>query len=167
VARGRISGGTGIASPYAKSRGGVIAGLSVPRWQVQHVTTWRPPKLSLLSAVIICTMRRAVRFRGGSSSHFGFDVPAPVWQSPQHTLREVEKKPIVPMNSSTGMPLSTWMFLKTVSDICGVAPPAAWPPACGSFVPLAANATLIVNATMIPATASVDRLDQNFICLSL
>src|SRR5580765_6823301 len=69
-----------------------------------------------------CTIEiiaRAVRLRGGSSSHFGFDVPAPVWQLPQHRLNDVVNTPIVPMNSSTGMPLSTWMFLKTVSDICG------------------------------------------------
>ena len=36
------------------------------------------------------------------------------------------------MNSSTGMPFSTWMFLKTSSDICGTAPAwttfaAGWP----------------------------------------
>src|SRR5215831_5793228 len=79
----------------------------------------------------IVIIARAVRLRGGSSSHFGFDVPAPVWQLPQHRLSDVVNTPIVPMNSSTGMPLSTWMFLKTVSDICGLAVAAAaaavWP----------------------------------------
>src|SRR5215831_15744070 len=77
---------------------------------------------------MFCTMlimARAVRLRGGSSSHFGFDVPAPVWQLPQHRLSDVVKTPIVPMNSSTGMPLSTWTFLNTLSDICGVAGVAA------------------------------------------
>ncbi len=91
----------------------------MPRWQVQQVTTCRPPKLSLLIAFTIRTMRRAIFFRGGSSSHFGFEVPAPVWQSPQHTVRAAEKSPIVPMNSSTGIPFSTWIFLKTSSAICG------------------------------------------------
>jgi hypothetical protein len=51
----------------------------------QQVTTWRPLKLSRLMAATICIMRRAVLFFGGSSSHFGLDVPAPVWQSPQQT----------------------------------------------------------------------------------
>src|SRR5215467_2309066 len=81
-----------------------------------------------------CTIEiiaRAVRLRGGSSSHFGFDVPAPVWQLPQQRLSDVVNTPIVPMNSSTGIPLSTWMFLNTVSDICGfavaAAAAAAWP----------------------------------------
>src|SRR5215510_10531721 len=68
---------------------------------------------------------RAVRLRGGSSSHFGFDVPAPVWQLPQQRLSDVVNTPIVPMNSSTGIPLRTWTFLKTLSDICGVAGVAA------------------------------------------
>src|SRR5262245_62042856 len=67
-----------------------------------------------------CTIEiiaRAVRLRGGSSSHFGFDVPAPVWQLPQQRLSDVVKTPIVPMNSSTGMPFSTWTFLNATSDI--------------------------------------------------
>src|SRR6516225_5715330 len=79
----------------------------------------------------IVIIARAVFLRGGSSSHFGFDVPAPVWQLPQQRLSDVVNTPIVPMNSSTGMLLSTWMFLKTVSDICGfavaAAAAAAWP----------------------------------------
>src|SRR5215475_8126594 len=33
--------------------------------------------------------------------------------------------PMVPMKSSTGMPLSTWMFLKTESDVCNFGG-AAW-----------------------------------------
>ena len=68
---------------------------------------------------MVCTiliMLRATFFRGGSSSHFGLDVPAPVWQLPQQRLNDVVNTPMVPMNSSTGMPLSTWMFLKTFSD---------------------------------------------------
>src|SRR5262245_8129037 len=126
-----MSGGFTTASPYAKSSGGVTDGLVCPRWHVQHVTTWRPPKLVLLMFWTIAIIARAVRLRGGSSSHFGFDVPAPVWQLPQHRLSEVVNTPIVPMNSSTGMPLSTWMFLNTVSDIWGFAVAAAaaavWP----------------------------------------
>ncbi len=130
-----MSGGVTTASPYAKSSGGVTAGLSCPRWHVQHVTTWRPPKFVLLMFWTIWTIARAVRFRAVcgdpvSSSHFGSDVPAPVWQLPQHRLSDVVKTPIVPMNSSTGMPLSTWTFLNTASDICGLAVAAAACAAC-------------------------------------
>jgi hypothetical protein len=73
--------------------------------------------------LIVCTIsiiRRAVFLRGGSSSHLGLDVPAPVWQLLQQRLKDVVKTPMVPMNSSTGMPLSTWMFLKICSDISPV-----------------------------------------------
>src|SRR5437660_3306301 len=109
-----------------------------------------------------CTIEiiaRAVRLRGGSSSHFGFDVPAPVWQLPQHRLNDVVNTPIVPMNSSTGMPLSTWMFLNTVSDICGLAGVAAavwiWPSA-------ALNAMLVSPATASTVTEKISPLDNNF-----
>src|SRR2546425_9583041 len=39
------------------------------------------------------------------------------------------------MNSSTGMPFSTWIFLNACSDICGLAAPAAaaWP--CANATP--------------------------------
>src|SRR5579871_5042993 len=104
------------------SIGGVWAGASVPRWQVQQVITLRPPKFSLLMVFTIAIMRRAIFFFGGvSSSHFGSEVPAPVWQSLLHTAAATEKRPIVPMNSSTGMPFSTWMFLNAWSDNCGLA----------------------------------------------
>ena len=109
----RTSGGSIVGSPYILSSGGVTIGRSLPRWHVQHVTTCRPLKLSRLMAATIWIIRRAVRFFGGSSSHFGLDVPAPVWQSPQQTLSAAENSPIVPMNSSTGIPLRTCTFLKT------------------------------------------------------
>src|SRR5215831_2787459 len=131
-----MSGGLTTASPYAKSSGGVTDGLVWPRWHVQHVTTWRPPKRVLLMSCTIEIIARAVRLRGGSSSHFGFDVPAPVWQLPQQRLSDVVNTPIVPMNSSTGIPLSTWTFLKTLSDICGFAVAAA-AAACWPFAGLA------------------------------
>src|ERR1051325_3196677 len=84
------SGGLTTASPYAKSSGGVTEGLSCPRWQVQQVTTWRPPKFVLLMFCTICVMVRAMRLRGLlSSSHFGLDVPAPTWQLPQQRLSDV------------------------------------------------------------------------------
>src|ERR1700680_1757802 len=98
-----------------ESSGGVTDGAEIPRWQVQQVTAWRPPKLVWLMVFTIWAIWRALSFRGGSSSHFGLDVPAPVWQSPQHTFRGAEKSPIVPMNSSTGIPFQTLMFLKSCS----------------------------------------------------
>src|SRR5262245_46331776 len=45
-------------------------------------------------------------------------------------LVAAENSPIAPMNSSTGMPLSSWTFLKASSDICGRFGDAAWAPAC-------------------------------------
>ena len=44
-------------------------------------------------------------------------------------LVAAENSPIAPMNSSTGMPLSTWMFLKASSDIFPGCVDAAWAPA--------------------------------------
>src|SRR5262249_28585012 len=133
---------------------GVMEGAGLPRWQVQQVTTCRPPKLSRLMAFTMVTILRAICFRGGSASHCGFDVPAPTWQSPQQTLNAAEKSPIVPMNSSTGMPFSTWIFLKACSDICGLAAagacararttPAEGAP--GMFVQVVVNRMLIAPA---------------------
>src|SRR5437764_2153551 len=70
-------------------------------------------------------------------------------------LRAAEKSPIVPMNSSTGMPLSTWTFLKTSSTICGFCPDAA-------CCPLAASATPIIHTTVMTTTL-IDGLDHSFI----
>ena len=50
-----------------------------------------------------------------------------MWQSVQLRPVAVAKNPMVAMNSSTGIPLSTWMFLKTCSAIGGAAG-AAWLP---------------------------------------
>ena len=96
---------------------GVVTGLSRPRWQVQQVTTWRPPKLSRLIAVTICTMRRAVRFRGVSSAQSTWSVPADGWQPTQSEPTAADMMPIVSMKSSTPMPFSAWTFLKTSSTI--------------------------------------------------
>src|SRR2546425_1939140 len=45
----------------------------------------------------------------------------------QFRLRDAANIPIVSMNSSTGIPLSTWTFVKTSSAICGFSAWAAWP----------------------------------------
>src|SRR5262245_57159959 len=90
------------------------------------------------------------------------------------------------MNSSTGMPLSTWMFLNTVSDIWGFAVAAAaaavWPfaglnvPAMwiGIAVPGAnfcddvtvvapvANAIVVSHATVSTVAPRTSHLDKNF-----
>jgi hypothetical protein len=98
---------------------GVTSGRSRLRWQVQQVTTCRPLKLSLLMPCIIVTIRRAVRFLGVSAAQSTRSVPAASWQSEQSNARAAHMTPIVPMKSSTGMPLSTWTFLKASSDING------------------------------------------------
>ena len=80
------------------------------------------------------------------------------------------------------MPLSTWIFLKTASDICGVGPDgaAAWPaaPANACFadsgiavpgaifrfegieVPLVANAMPVSHATVSAVTAKISPFDH-------
>ena len=119
-------GSSGGGVPYNSARLGWTLGRLLPRWQVLHVTTCRPPKLVRLSAATICIMRRAVRFFGLSSAYFAQSPPlSSTWQSVQFRPRDAEKNPIVPMNSSTGMPLRIWTFLKTSSAIGGSAPAAA------------------------------------------
>ena len=63
---------------------------------------------------------RAVCFRGVSSANLATSPAlASPWQLVQLKLREAAKKPIVFMNSSAGIPLSTWTFLNTSSAISG------------------------------------------------
>src|SRR5205823_1912777 len=47
-------------------------------------------------------------------------VLSDVWQSMQFMLVAAENIPIVSMNSSTGIPLMIWRFLKTSSAIWGL-----------------------------------------------
>src|SRR5215831_7477474 len=122
----------------------------------------------------IAIIARAVRLRGGSSSHFGFEVPAPVWQLPQQRLRDVVNTPIVPMNSSTVMPLSTCTFLKTFSDICGVTGVAAATCADESCCALSAGvlpvakAMLVSHAVVAVAVEKIAPLENAFMeCLQL
>src|SRR2546426_2118881 len=145
---GRMSSGSRCASPYTVSSVGVTTGLSRLRWQVQQVTTCRPLKFCLLMACTMVAIRRAVRFLGVSTSQCSLS-----WHSPQHMLRAAENRPIVPMNSSTGIPVSTCTFLKTSCDICGFSAD----PACGA---LAVNAIPITQTTVIAATARTNGLDH-------
>src|SRR5213596_878588 len=66
--------------------------------------------------------------------------------------------PIASMNSSTGIPLRTWTFLKTTSDICGFWSGPAWPAAATR----PSRNTVIV--TMAPR---IVRLHPNFMSYSL
>src|ERR1700730_11358729 len=87
-----------------------------------------PAKLALLIAFVIRTILRAVCLSGVSSANL-CQLPAlsAAWQSVQFKPRDAAKNAIVPMNWSTGIPLRTWMFLKTVSDISAFCSGAAWP----------------------------------------
>ena len=78
-------------------------------------------------AFTIRIIRRAVCLRGVSSAYFS-QLPelSETWQSVQLKPREAEKNPIVAMNSFTGIPLSTWTFLKTSSAISGFCSDAVW-----------------------------------------
>src|SRR5436309_1468538 len=74
-------------------------------------------------------IRRAVCFSALSSAYFSQLPPlSSTWQSVQFRPNEAEKNPIVPMNSSTGIPLSTWTFLNTCSAMGGVWAGAVCPP---------------------------------------
>src|SRR5438105_15931174 len=95
------------------SIGGVVCGLSLWRWHVQHVTTFRPEKLVLFSVSTIWIILRVVRFLAVSAGQ------SCTWHSRQHMPSAAEKRPIVPMNSSTGMPFRSCTFLNASSDICG------------------------------------------------
>src|SRR4029077_293890 len=80
----------------------------------------RPAKLSLLIALTIWTILRAVRFKAVSSAYFPQSPElSEMWQSVQFKPKDAEKKPIVPMSSLAEIPLRTWMFLKTSSANCG------------------------------------------------
>ena len=71
----------------------------------------------------------SLRFRSLSSAYFAQCRRSPsTWQSVQLRPREAEKNPIVPMNSSTGMPFRIWTFLKTSSAMRGCCACGAWPP---------------------------------------
>src|SRR5260370_5437193 len=106
----------------------------------------------------IKTILRAVCLSGVSSAYRS-QLPAlsVTWQSVQFKLREAEKKPIVPMNSFTGIPRSTWMFLKASSDICGfrsLPALAAW---------LRAQVVPMRHKIVVPMAQRIARLDLNFI----
>ena len=62
--------------------------------------------------------------------------------------------PMVSMKSSTGIPLSAWMFLKTCSAISGLSADAGW--ATANPAPISATA-------MTSVVASI-RLGHNLFC---
>src|SRR5260370_38324827 len=68
-------------------------------------------------AVIISTILRAINFLGVSNAQFTFSVPAPTWHSEQSKPRAADMTPMVPMKSSTGIPLRTCMFLKARAEV--------------------------------------------------
>ena len=76
-------------------------------------------------ALTISSIFRAVCFSGVSLANLSHVVVlSDVWQSVQFMLVAAENIPIVSMNSSTGIPLMIWRFLKTSSAIWGL---GAWP----------------------------------------
>src|SRR5687768_392398 len=66
--------------------------------------------------------------------------------------RAAEKTPMVPMNSLTEMPLSTWTFLNTASAISVCCAGPAWP---------LTKATPSSHTIPVPVTATIVRLDPN------
>src|SRR6187397_136254 len=104
---------------------------------------------------IMPTMKRAFWIMGVSMANAsGF--PSRIcgeWQPVQSFEVAAANIPMVSMNSSTGMPLSTRMSLKNASDICGAAVVAAWRATTVLLVALAISATR--RMTLRSFTASV------------
>ena len=79
---------------------------------------------------------------------------------------------MVPMNSSTVMPFSTWTFLKTLSDICGVAGVAAATCdddgccACTVGIMPVATAMLTSHTLVDTAATKISPLENNFMDVS-
>ena len=74
--------------------------------------------------------------------------------------------PMVPMKSSTGIPLSTWMFLKACSEVCAVADfagtgGAGTVPACAARWPV--HATLVSHTNVAPPNTTLTRLGHTVI----
>ena len=96
----------------------MTSGVSAPRWQVKQVTRGCPPKKLRLMVFIMTTICRARSMRGVETANASRRVRISwTWQPVQSNRSEEANIPIVSMNSSAGIPLRTWMFLKTFSDI--------------------------------------------------
>src|SRR6267378_4264144 len=90
---------------------GVATGSLVPRWQEKQVTSRRPSKLSLLIAIIMVIILRAVTLGFLSS----FSIAPCTWQYSHSTPSEALINCIEGTTWSAGMPLSTWIFLNCSS----------------------------------------------------
>ncbi len=106
---------------------------------------------------------RARCLRGVSSANFAQSPPlSSVWQSVQFMLVEAAKNPIVCMNSSTGIPFSSWTFLKTCSARSGFCSTPVW----AGVWPLA-NKAPSRNKQIVAAAPSTVCLDPSLIFLHL
>ena len=70
-------------------------------------------------ACTIVIILRVTRFLALSAAKPSQLRSSAEWQSSQDMPSDAEKNPIVDMNWSTGIPLSTWTSLKTSCDISG------------------------------------------------
>src|SRR5215510_7398662 len=130
--------GLSTGSPYWIDMFGTFCGTDVFEWHVKQLTRfWLPKKLRLM-VFIMPTMNRAFWIMGVSMANAsGF--PSRIcgeWQPVQSFEVAAANIPIVSMNSSIGIPLSTRMSLKKVSDIRGasVGTGAAWRAATAMLV---------------------------------
>src|ERR1700733_5484088 len=112
-------------------------------------------------AFIMPIMARALFLRGLSSAYFSQLPPlSALWQSVQVSPSEAEKKPIVAMNSSTGMPFSTRTFLKACSAMSGFSCGGDCAPASAAVSRLAAIVPILDRTTelyMRPGQLSQNR----------
>src|SRR5687768_12334575 len=112
--------GSGIGGPYCSAKLGSLRGCCVPWWQVKQVTRGCPAKYILLMVLTITIIWRARWIRGvATAKALRSSAASGEWQNVQSLPIALANMPIASKNVSTGMPFSSWTFLKTVSVICG------------------------------------------------
>ena len=95
-----FSGAGAVA--LASMNSGIATGFDAPRWQVLQVTSRCPLKLSLLIAIVIVIISRAVAFSCFSSLSNGF-----TWQNAHSTPSDAEIKFIEGISESAGISFNT------------------------------------------------------------
>ena len=92
----------------------------MPWWQVKQVTRGCPAKYILLIVLTITIIWRARWIRGVAIANaLRSSAAVGEWQNVQSFPIALANIPMASKNVSTGMPLSSWTFLKTLSVICG------------------------------------------------
>src|SRR5919106_6303063 len=113
--------GSGMGAPYWSARFGSLRGACVPWWHVKQVTRGCPAKYVLLMALTITIICRAFWIRGVAIANaVRSSAAVGAWQNVQSFPIALANMPIASKNVSTGIPFSSWTFLKTESLTCAV-----------------------------------------------